>query len=85
MLIRILEIPESSGNYCFGTGNLQNWKEVDWFRDDLSSGNKTPMMGTPEGREQIKNFIKKKNYFHADKSYLVLHQDYTFTINYKAA
>lgn len=34
MLIRILEIPASDEKFRFGGGQIQPFKEVDWFRDD---------------------------------------------------
>lgn len=78
MLIRVLEIPKSNGKFCFGGGNPQTWIEVDWFRDN------NRMMETESGREEIEKFIKHKNYFNPEKSYLVLHQNHTFTIGYFA-
>lgn len=78
MLIRVIEIPKSSGKFHFAGGESQIFKEVDWFRDE--SG----MMNTADGREQIADFIKRKKYFDITKSYLVLHQNNTFTIGYCA-
>lgn len=78
MLIRVLEIPPSSGNFHFGGAEPQVFREVDWFRDE--SG----MMSTEEGRGQIADFVKRKNYFNPAKAYLVLHQEHTFTIGYSA-
>jgi len=78
MLIRILEIPQSSGAFHFGGPEPQTFNEVDWFRDE--SG----MMDTPEGREKIAVFVREKRYYNADKAYLVLHQSNTFTIGYTA-
>lgn len=83
MLIRVLEIPKSSGEFCFSGGNSQTWKEVDWFRDD-DAPPEAPTMETKEGREEIKQFLTGKNYFSPDKAYLVLHEKHTFTINYKS-
>lgn len=79
-LIRVLEIPPSSGNFHFGGGEPQKFVEVDWFRDD----DDFQMIATPEGREDIANYLKAKRYFDPKKAYLVLHQEHTFTINYKA-
>ena len=53
--------------------------EVDWFRDDEYN-----MMDTEKGRLQIIDFIKGKRYYTPNKSYLVLHQNHSFTINYSA-
>ena len=78
MLIRVLVIPHSSGNFHFSGAEQQVFKEVDWFRDEAG------MMETPEGREQIADFIKKKKYFNPCCAYLVLHQSNTFTIGYSA-
>lgn len=78
-LIRVLEIPKSSGTFHFGGGEPQKFVEVDWFRDDEYA-----MMATPEGRDQIATFIQGKRYFDPKKAYLVLHETNTFTINYKA-
>jgi hypothetical protein len=78
-LIRVLEIPPTSGNFHFRGGEAQPFVEVDWFRDD--SG---PSMSTPEGRNSIEAFIKGKKYFDPKKAYLVLHQDATFTLGYLA-
>ena len=85
MLIRILEIPEPSGNYHFGSGEPQTFVEVDWFRDDPLMGQEGPgMMETEEGRAQIADFVKGKRYYDPTKAYLVLHPGHSFTINYSA-
>lgn len=78
MLIRVLEIPSSSGNFHFSGAEKQAFLEVDWFRDE------TGMMSTEEGRNQIADFIKRKIYFNSAKAYLILHQNHTFTIGYSA-
>jgi len=78
MLIRVLEIPSSSGNFHFSVAEKQTFLEVDWFRDE------TGMMSTEEGRNQIADFIRRKQYFRYDRAYLVLHQNHTFTIGYSA-
>lgn len=78
MLIRVLEIPASSGSFHFREAEKQAFLEVDWFRDE------TGMMSTEEGRNQIADFIKRKPYFSSNKAYLVLHQNHTFTIGYSA-
>ena len=85
MLIRVLEIAKSNGEFCFGGGNEQVWKEVDWFRDDPPPLGDTQTMDTEEGRAQIIGFIKQKNYYDSSKAYLVLHQNHSVTINYRAA
>ena len=84
MLIRVLEIPPPTGNMHFGknNGEPQTFIEVDWFRDDPLDG--VQHMFTEEGRERIAKFIRDKKYFDPEKAYLVLHQEHTFTINYKA-
>lgn len=79
MLIRVLEIPQSSGNFHFGGAEPQVFHEVDWFRDEHG------MMNTEEGRHQIAEFISKKRYFNNAKAYLVLHQNHSFTIGYSAS
>lgn len=78
MLIRVLEIPASSGNFNFSGAEKQTFLEVDWFLDERG------MMSTEEGRNQIADFIKRKPYFSSNKAYLVLHQNHTFTIGYSA-
>lgn len=78
MLIRVLEIPPSSGDFHFQGGESQTFVEVDWFRDDKG------MMANPEGRDFIRHFIIDKNYYDPAKSYLVLHPKNSFTINYEA-
>ena len=86
MLIRVLEIPPSTGNFHFSDGEEQIFIEVDWFKDDTSPLDPTsgPMMAYEGGRKQIEEFIKAKKYFNPSKSYLVLHQEHSFTINYSA-
>ena len=78
-LVRVLEIAPPDGKFCFGGGRPRIFHEQDWFRDD-----ETDMMETPEGRAQIVEFIKGKNYFNPAKAYLVLHELHTFTIGYSA-
>lgn len=78
MLIRVLEIPASSGSFHFSGAEKQTFLEVDWLRDE------TGIMDTKEGRNQIADFIRKKSYFNSNKAYLVLHQNHTFTIGYSA-
>ena len=86
MLIRVLEIPKSSGEFCFGGGNPQTWIEVDWFRDDLPPDMPdAPTMATEEGRQMLVEFVKQKRYFDKNKSYLLLHPEHSVTINYEAA
>ena len=78
MLIRVLEIPASSGNFHFTGGEPQWFIEVDWFREIRG------MMESEDGRIQIADFIKRKPYFSKSKAYLVLHPSHTFTIGYEA-
>lgn len=78
-LIRVLEIPKGDGNFRFGGGQAQPFVEVDWFRDDNG-----PSMSDENGRKNLADFIKGKNYFNPAKAYLVLHQAASFTINYQA-
>ena len=83
MLVRILEIPESTGNFHFGGGEPQTFMEVDWFRDEQPTEPDSPgMMETEEGRAQIADFVKGKRYYDPAKAYLVLHPGHSFTINY---
>ena len=85
MLIRVLEIAESTGNYHFGGGEPQTFMEVDWFRDEQPMEPDSPgMMETEEGRAQIADFVKGKRYYDPTKAYLVLHPGHSFTINYSA-
>lgn len=78
-LIRVFEMPPSfSGDYCFGGGISTTFLMVDWFRDDRG------MMAGETGRSEIAEFIKGKRYFKADRAYLVLHREHTFTIGYGA-
>lgn len=76
MLVRVFEIPIPTGNWHFGKAEPQTFMEVDWFRVPYS------MCDTAEGKRYFIKFIKEKQYFSPDKSYLVLLKDYTFTINY---
>jgi hypothetical protein len=80
MLVRILEIPPTSGEFHFGGGKPQVFWEVDWFRDDSDPSH----FATTEGRQKIIDFIKTKKYFKSDRAYLILHPLNTFTINYSA-
>lgn len=79
MLVRVMEIPSSDGNFRFGGGQLQQFKEVDWFRDD---DNVLKADGSTDA--DLADWLKKKNYFDATKAYLVLSQRRCFTINYSA-
>ncbi len=84
MLIRVLEIAESTGNFHFDRGEPQTFMEVDWFRDEQPTPDSPGMMETEEGRAQIADFVKGKRYYDPTKAYLVLHPGYSFTINYSA-
>lgn len=79
MLIRILEIAPSSGNFHFGKGEIQHFVEVDWFRDDNG-----PDLSTEQGKSDISKFIQYKHYFDPNKAYLILHPTHSFTIGYEA-
>ena len=81
MLIRILEIAPSSGEFCFSGGNPQKWVERDWFRLSVSN---SPDISTDEGKEQITSFIKQKKYYRPEQPLLVLHESHSFTIGYAA-
>lgn len=80
MLIRVLVIPKSSGKFCFSGGNLQQWVEVDFFRDDWLVQKESP----EETQKNLTAFIKQKPYFHESKAFLVLCEDCTFTVGYHA-
>lgn len=86
MLIRVLEIPKPTGKFHFGGGEPQTFIEVDWFRDDPNplAPSAWPMMRSEEGRAQIIDHIKSKNYFDPTKAYLVLHPTNPMVINYQA-
>lgn len=77
MLVRVFEIPDGSGNYHFGGGEMQSFVEVDWFRDDS-------LDCTQENQVAYTKFIRNKGYFNPQKAYLVLCPRYSFTINYRA-
>ncbi len=81
-LVRVLEITSPSGKFHFDGGEPQTFVEVDWFRDEQPDD--PDWMQTEEGRTEIANFVKNKRYFDSTKAYLILHQDYSFTINYHA-
>ena len=76
-LVRVLEIPPSSGKFHFHGGEPQTFIEVDWFRDDDYP---------PEDRWQaeLTTFLESKSYYRPDKAYLVLGDKRCFTIGYKA-
>jgi hypothetical protein len=78
MLIRVLEIPASSGRFHFSGGEPQIFVEVDWFRDDEE------MWRRDDWPEQLTDWLREKKYFNQDRAYLVLHPKRTFTINYEA-
>ena len=82
-LIRVIEIAPPSGNYHFDRGEQQRFVEVDWFRDD-GGFDDAPTMATEDGRKQIADFIRGKNYFKDGTAYLVLSETATFTIGYTA-
>ena len=86
MLIRVLEIPPSTGNFHFGGGEIQPFIEVDWFRDEGHPDHDADfeMMTIQEGRTAVEEMIRRKKYFSPDKAYLVLAQQNTFTIGYSA-
>jgi hypothetical protein len=84
MLVRVLEIPKSSGRFHFDGGEGQTFIEVDWFRDDRSPGDDRPDYSTTDGRQRIEEFIRAKRYFSEKKAYLVLHPVHPFTIGYSA-
>lgn len=77
MLIRVLEVPPSSGQFHFGGGEAQTFVEVDWFRDDMY-----PL--TDETRAEYEKQLRAKNYFKPDRAYLVLHPTCSFTVGYDA-
>lgn len=85
MLVRVLEIPPPSGKPHFGGAEPQTFMEVDWFRDDPTPGLfEKPDFATPEGKAAITETIKRKRYYSDGKSFLVLHPEHPFTINYSA-
>jgi hypothetical protein len=79
MLVRVLEIPPSSGRFHFGGGERQTWIEVDWFRDDDN------LFLRDDYPEQMTRWLKQKKYYRPDKAYLVLHPLKPFTINYETS
>lgn len=87
MLVRVFEMPTFSGGFRFGGGKPETFIEVDWFRDDppISPEFAGPSFATTEGRAQIADFIRAKNYFRLGKSYLVLHPQHPFTVDYEAS
>lgn len=78
MLIRVLEIPRSSGRFHFGGGEPQTFVQVDWFRDDHAP------ISTQEDMRRLEEFIRGKRYFDPAKAYLILHPTHPMTINYEA-
>lgn len=76
-LIRVLEIPPSSGEFHFAGGERQPFVEVDWFRDDDYP---------PKDRweAELTEFVMAKRYYRPERAYLVLGPERSFTINYKA-
>lgn len=76
-LIRVFEIPARlPSNFHFSGGEPTTFVEVDWFRDDTGRGT------LPEA--ELVAFIKGKQYYDANKAFLVLHQTHSFTIGYSA-
>lgn len=82
MLIRVLELPDFAPGFRFGGKVTATFKDLDWFRDDPETG--APDFATVEGRAEVEKFVRAKNYFNPERSYLVLHPVHPFTINYKA-
>ncbi len=78
MLIRVFVIPPPTGEFHFSGGEAQTFTEVDWFRDDNG------MMDTELGRAQIRKFVEGKGYYNSALSFLVLHPEHSFTLNYEA-
>lgn len=81
-VVRVLEIPPSSGQFHFNGPEAQTWIEVDWFRDDPQPGSLD--WSTPGGRAGATEFIKAHRYFDPKKAYLVLHPQHPFLIGYDA-
>lgn len=79
MLIRVLEIPPASGKFHFDGGEIMHFTEVDWFRDD-----NMPPMPKEEKRITLASFVRGKRYYRNEQAYLILCEEDSFTINYKA-
>lgn len=76
-LVRVFQIPKNlPTQYHFGGGDLIEFMEVDWFRDEDNM--------IENQRQHLIDFIKAKKYFDTHKAYLVLHSTHTFTIGYSA-
>ncbi len=81
-LVRVFEIPDPDGGYCFGGGKPTHWVERDWFRDDNHPEMPGALMSYEEGRQEIDAMVRGKNYYREDVPLLVMSPDYSFTINY---
>lgn len=76
MLVRVLEIPPSSPEFCFGPGVPHTFVQMDWFTTD----------GHPDGEdinpEDVAGEVRKKNYYSEDKPLLILTKKWAITLNY---
>lgn len=89
MLVRVFEIPRNMRvGYLFQGGVPVALNIVDWFRDDALWDNPLTGITRVKSREvfekEIKAFIQNKQYFTTNSSYLILHPEFSFTINYQA-
>jgi hypothetical protein len=75
-LIRVFKLPTSfPSDFLFDGGQDVIFKQVDWFRDD-----ENPL--TPNNTSSFVEWIKKKRY--ANSPLLILHPEFSLTIDYKA-
>lgn len=88
-LIRVFEMPVSlrTERYLHQGGVAQTFIQVDWFDDsppDDGLSKRFPVVGTAEWQDALSAFIRGKRYYRPDRSFLVLHPEHSFTINYEA-
>lgn len=81
-LVRVFMIPKPlPRDYHFAGSELVPFLEVDWFRDDLMQYHQ---LTHDQVCAELSNFIKGKLYYRDNLSFLVLHPEHSFTINYEA-
>lgn len=71
--VYVYELPERlTDGYCFGGGRPIRFQNVDWFDVPVN-----------EPRDILVGFVKRKQYFRADRRFLVLgdRPELTFTID----
>ena len=76
LLVRVLIIAPSNGNFHFNGPEPMIFGECDWFRNEGDSNL------TEEKKAELTAFIKTKNYYDERLAYLVLSSAFCFTIGY---